>query len=51
MAGDSEPSFVPARNSPDLIDHCPFVLERQRVSAAIGAVDHQIVVTVHNARE
>ena len=51
MAGDSEPSFVPAGYEPHLIKDVPFVLERKRVSGAIGAVDHQIVVTANSARE
>lgn len=32
---------MPAGNSPDLIDHFPFVLERKRISAAVHAVVRQ----------
>jgi hypothetical protein len=47
--GDS--SFVSASYSPHLIDDLLFVFEGKRSSAAIDAVDNQIVVTAHNARE
>ena len=43
-----DPSFVSAGDSPHLIDDLPFVLEGKRPSTA---VDNQIVVTAHNARE
>src|SRR5579863_5991961 len=43
--------FVSAGDSPHLIKDLPFVLERKRLSAAIGAVDNQIVFAAHSARE
>ncbi len=46
--GVGDPSFVSAGDSPHLIDDLPFVLEGKRPSTA---VDNQIVVTAHNARE
>ena len=51
MAGDSEPSFVPAGYEPHLVKDAPLVLERERLSATINAVDQQIVVTANSARE
>lgn len=43
--------FVSAGDSTNLIDHFPFVLERKRLSTAVHAVDHQIVVAANRARE
>ena len=43
--------FVSAGDSPHLIKDLPFVLERKRLSAAVRAVDNQIVVAAHNAWE
>jgi len=43
--------IVSAGDSPHLIKHLPFVLERKRLSAAIDAVDDEIVVAAYNARE
>lgn len=42
---------MPAGDLPDLIDHFPLVLEGKRLSAAVHAVDHQIVVATNRARE
>jgi hypothetical protein len=36
---------------PHLIDDLPFVLEEKRLSAAIGPVHNQIIVTAHDAQE
>jgi hypothetical protein len=49
--GTGDSSFASAGNSSHLIDDLFFVLEGDRSSAAIDAVDNQIVVTAHNARE
>jgi len=43
--------FVSAGDSPHLIKDLPFVLERKGLSAAIDAVNNQIVVAAHNAWE
>ena len=43
--------FVSAGDSPHLIDNLSFVPEGKRPSAAIDAVDNQIVIAAHNARE
>jgi hypothetical protein len=43
--------FVSAGDSPHLIKDVPFLLERKRLSTTVGAVDNQVVVAAHNARE
>jgi hypothetical protein len=51
VVGAGEPSFVSAGDSPHLIEDLPFVLESKRLSAAVGAVNDQIVIAAHNTRE